>query len=128
VLEKGRKALLLSGGLHFANGTLLVRSIKSHGASLFKIWTAYEDLAELQPGLRSWPIPSLAIVSGTVLGAPDIRDSVYDSLLFPPGPFEEQYDAVLYLGPPSSLTQAKIAPELCSDEEYLGMRLGIDPL
>jgi hypothetical protein len=30
---------------------------------------------------------------------------------------------VLYLGPESSLTEAKIAPELCSDEEYLAMRL-----
>lgn len=122
VLERGRKALLLSGGLHFANDSLLIRSIKARGTSILKIWTVYEDLEGLQPSIRSWPIPSLAFVRDTVLGTPDIRSS-YNALNLPPGPFEEQFDAVLYLGPPSDFTDAQIAPELCSDQEYLDMRI-----
>lgn len=123
VLDKGRKALLLSGGLHFANGTPLLNAIDDHGASILKIWTiSDQDLTALQPDIESWPRPSLARVQDTTLGAADIVES-YMAINFPPGPFEEQFDAVLYLGPESSLTESEIAPELCSDQEYLAMRL-----
>jgi hypothetical protein len=35
---------------------------------------------------------------------------------------EEAYDAVLYLGPPSSITDAPFPPTLCADREYVQMR------
>ncbi len=43
---------------------------------------------------------------------------------------EEQFDAILYLGPPSSMTSARLAPALCSDRGYIEMRtarLGLIP-
>jgi hypothetical protein len=36
---------------------------------------------------------------------------------------EEQFDAILYLGRPSSMTASKLAPALCSDRAYIEMRL-----
>jgi hypothetical protein len=35
---------------------------------------------------------------------------------------QDEYDALLYLGPPSSITYSKTSPKLCSDPEYLKMR------
>ena len=123
ILAKGRKALLLSGALHYANGTPLLNAIDAHGASIYRIWAmSGEVITALQPNAGSWPAPSLARVAGTSLGAADIV-ATYLAYTFPPGPFEEQYDAVLYLGPGGSLTEAQIASELCLDQEYLDMRL-----
>ncbi len=81
-----------------------------------------EKLSSLQPGVVSWPRPSLARVAGTILGAADIVES-YEAFNFPPGAFEEQYDAVIYLGPEPGLTETQISPELCVDNGYLEMRL-----
>ena len=38
-------------------------------------------------------------------------------------PMEEQFDAVLYLGPPSVITFEELSPTLCEDPDYLKMRL-----
>jgi hypothetical protein len=123
VLKKGRKALLISGGLHYANGTPLLNAIDAHGRSIYRIWTISNGvLKALQPNGASWATPSLARVTGTNLGAADIVGA-YLAYTFPAGPFEQQYDAVLYLGPEERLTEAEIAPELCFDQEYLDMRL-----
>ncbi len=49
-------------------------------------------------------------------------------------PAEEQLDAVLYLGTPSTITNALWSPSLCADAEYMKMRLhrmevaGIPPI
>lgn len=119
VLAQGRKALLMSGAGHYLNGTPLLIVIRERGKSVFRIETASQlDLASLQPNVVDWPTPSLALVNGTVLGAYYLATGNA-----PPAPLEENFDAVLYLGPPSSLTSSRIAPELCSDEEYLDMRL-----
>jgi hypothetical protein len=37
---------------------------------------------------------------------------------------EDQFDAILYLGPPSSMTSSKLAKALCADRSYMDMRLG----
>lgn len=119
VLVKNRKALLLSGAGHYLNGTPLLQTITARGHDLFKIWIPQDyDLAVAQPSVSSWPTPSFAVVSGTVIGTVKL-----DTGIAPAAPLEEEYDAVLYLGSPSSLTPARIAPELCGDEEYLRMRL-----
>jgi hypothetical protein len=123
VLTRGRKALLISGTGHYLNGTPLLNAIRAHGKEAFKIWTTTDvDIADLQPSTRSWTTPSLALVAGTVLGSADIH-GFYGAGTAPPGPLEEQFDAVLYLGPPSNLTKAQIASELCFDRAYLDMRL-----
>jgi len=122
VLSKNRRALLLFAAGHVLEESPLVAAIRRDGQSLFKIWTAdREDLAELEPSVMSWPRPSIALVKGTILGMRDLRGFYMESA--PPGHFEDQFDAILYLGPPSSLTYSEIAPELCSDGEYLSFRI-----
>ena len=37
-------------------------------------------------------------------------------------PAEEQFDAVLYLGPPSDMTRSLLSPGLCRDPAYMDMR------
>jgi hypothetical protein len=34
---------------------------------------------------------------------------------------EQQFDAILYIGPPSAITYAKLSPRLCTDQAYLTM-------
>ena len=36
---------------------------------------------------------------------------------------EDQFDAVLYLGPARLVTSSRLPPELCFDSEYMTMRL-----
>jgi hypothetical protein len=36
---------------------------------------------------------------------------------------EDQFDAVLYLGPRSAMTSARVSPARCADQPYLKMRL-----
>ena len=98
---------------------------------------AAADLQTLQTDVSSWPVPALAILRGTVLGAADftfyypppkmIRDG---KPVVAPVPdqwrslrMEDQFDALLYLGPPSSITMAQMSPTLCSDRRYMEMRL-----
>ena len=38
------------------------------------------------------------------------------------GEMEEQFDAVLYLGPKSEITYAGLSKSLCADPEYVEMR------
>ena len=37
---------------------------------------------------------------------------------------QEQFDAWLYLGDPSTITMSRLSGELCADEDYIAMRLG----
>jgi hypothetical protein len=132
-LAKGRRALVIYGGQHLIrkntlpNATeewargIVARMEKDHLGSAFTVLPeTRRDLSALQPGLASWPIPSLAKLRGTTLG----------STIWDPGPqrrsvrMEEQFDAILYLGSPGSMTAAKLAPALCSDRGYMEMRLG----
>ena len=93
------------------------------------------NLQAAQASVSSWPNPSVAILKGTSLGALDfatyyplpiyIRDK--DGKINPQKPtrplrMEDQFDAILYVGPPSSLTYSRLSPELCRDENYRKMR------
>ena len=115
---------------------------------VFSIWTATDaDLSDLQPDVSTWRIPSLAVLRGTVLGAADFsryfppdyspmastRFAIRDEKLVPIPrdewrslKMEDQFDAVLYLGPRSAITVAprrELSPELCADPEFLPKRL-----
>ena len=134
VLSRNRRALVVYGDGHFrryskwrgtdgpAPPTLLNR-IEGEGTKAFNIWTnTTVQLERLQKDIATWPIPSLTIVRGTRLGALDFKYFA-GMETDPPTRMEEQYDAVLYLGPVSSITFAELPAALCTDAEYTKMRL-----
>ena len=119
----------------------LVQQLEREGdARVFTVWpTAGVDLPELQPDVASWRAPSLVLVRGTVLGAADFtafypaevprRVTIRDGRIVPIPreqwrslSAEEQFDAVLYLGPPSGMTRSLLSPALCRDPAYMDMR------
>ena len=132
VLAKNRRALVIYGGQHlirknvvpgaadeWANG-IIARLEKDHLASAFTIVPETRwDLTALQANVASWRVPSLAM----------LRDTTIGSAIVNPGPqrrpvrVDEQFDAILYLGPPSSMTASRLEPALCSDRAYIEMRL-----
>ena len=132
VLAKDRRALVIYGTQHLTRRNtdpaaadewspgIIARLEKDHLASAFSILPeTRRDLSRLQPDVTSWRVPSLAMLRGTVLGSarwdPDPKRR--------PVRIEEQFDAILYLGPPSSMTASRLAPTLCSDPAYMEMRL-----
>ena len=90
---------------------------------------------------ESWPVRSLAILEATRLGTRDFgtyargllggnRVVVQPDGRFVPVPreqwrtmaMEDQFDALLYLGPPSKMTYVGSSPR-CRDEEFVRERL-----
>jgi hypothetical protein len=115
---------------------------------VFSIWAATNaELSDLQLDVSTWRIPSLAVLRGTVLGAADFsryypaeyspmaatRFAIREGKLVPISrdewrslKMEDQFDAVLYLGPRSAITVAPprhLSPQLCADPEFLPKRL-----
>ena len=106
------------------------------GVRVFNIRTVTGvDLRALQADVVAWPVPSLGVLSGSTLGGIRYRE------FWPSGPavvgpggqaqdaspgslraMEEAYDAVLYLGPPSSITYSPFPTGLCADRDYVQMR------
>ena len=150
VLKKGRRALLTYGQMHFQRKnimanyeskgpaeTIVSRLEDLTGTRVFTIWTSIH-VAKLQPDAASWPVPSIALVRGTVLGEADFTFYVGATPRFAiseqgkPSPVprdqwrtlraEEQFDAVLYPGNQPSAT-VSISPERCANtadiETYL---------
>lgn len=120
--------------------TLVSLLERDHTARIFNIWTLNRSV-ELPENAESWRVPSLAVLRGTTLGASDF--AVYDRGLGDGSRFglkagqlapipreewkvvrmEEQFDALLYLGPPASMTTASVPASLCSDGEFVKRRL-----
>jgi hypothetical protein len=146
VLAKGRRALIIYGAMHLQRHDFVRNYESGHGivevlerdapGFVFSIWTnTFSDLQAVQPSVSSWPNPSLAILKGTSLGAQDftayytstiyLRDKEGKITAFKPTRslrMEEQFDAILYVGPKSSITYSSLSPELCRDQTYLNMR------
>jgi hypothetical protein len=114
---------------------------RDHGARIFNIWTLIDRNVELPEGVSAWRAPSLARLPGTTLGASDFalysrgfgdgrRFMMKDNK---PAPvpreewkavrMEEQFDALLYLGAPASMTRAPVPPALCADADFVKRRL-----
>jgi hypothetical protein len=113
---------------------------RDHAARLFNIWTLNRSV-ELPEPTASWRVPSLAHLQGTALGARDF--AVYDrspgggSRFAPkagrlaPIPredwkvmrMEEQFDALLYLGPAAAMTTTPVPATLCSDADFVAHRI-----
>jgi hypothetical protein len=124
----------------------IVSLLEGDGVRVFSIWTtAGPALAKLQSDVASWPAPALALTRGTRLGREDfasysrsglprirIRNGQPDfsSPLAPAEyaklPMEDQFNAVLYLGP--VLTFSPMPLDACGDAAYMKMRRDRIPL
>jgi len=152
VLAKGRRALVMYGQMHtqrrqvvsnyemeaWQAQTLVSILERTTPTKVFSIWRE-SRLAEILPEAASWPIPSLTLVSGTVLGAVDFgkysiaslpRATIQNGRIVPIPkeqwrllPMEDQFDAVLYLGPPAPPGQTSYTRDMCTDRAYLEERL-----
>ncbi|OWS75203.1 hypothetical protein CBW22_13080 [Pantoea sp. VS1] len=115
----------------------IVSLLEERGAKVYSIWSAvHADLSELQRSVAAWPTPSLAHLKDTTLGRTNfsayypqpayvlkdgVREKIYqDSELSPS--MQEQFDAVLYFGPPQTLTWSEVPVSLSRNDEYLKMR------
>jgi hypothetical protein len=144
VIAKKRRALIVYGTMHLQRRqqianydmsnplaqtivSLLIRA----GVRPFVVAAIPEDDAT-----RSWPFPRAALLAGTTLGASvepahtDTRVAVKDGVLVPipraqwiSVRMEEQFDAVLYLGPASTLRYMSWSRRICSDRDYVEMHL-----
>jgi hypothetical protein len=148
VLAKHRRALLVYGVGHLwrknpqANfeSTGMAASLVSlledtHGARVFSVGLTL-DLDKKRPEVASWPAPSLVVLRGTDMGAEPIsydgpRVSVQSGRITPVPRdqwrsmrMEDQYDALLYIGPRTSWSYAMVSPALCADPTYVEMRTG----
>ena len=131
--------------------TLVQQLEQAEDVSVLTVWVnVRSELQELQPDVVSWPVPSLAFLRGTRLGVADFtfyyssdvpRATVQDGRILPIPrdqwvslTMEDQFDAVLYLGSPSTMTTSQPSPELCGDSTYMEMRrtrltlLGLQPV
>lgn len=115
---------------------------RDHGARIFNVWTLLDRGVELPEGVTSWRVPSLAPLRGTTLGARDFglysrglgdgsRFGVKGGQLVPVPReewemmrMEDQFDALLYLGPPASMTTAPVPSALCQDADFVERRVG----
>jgi hypothetical protein len=153
ILARQRKALVLYGGMHLQRKnlaanyeseglaeTLISRLELATGKRAFTIWPV-TDVTKFQQDTASWPVPSLALLRGTQLGAADFAEYYGGTLPrfamrdgrpdFAAGPLpreqwrrlpvEQQFDALLYLGPSStdSTPSSGLAPDMCTDTEYM---------
>jgi hypothetical protein len=117
----------------------IVSLLQRGGVKLFTVWgNTTVDLAAVQPEIATWPRPSLVLLRGTNVGAMDFanfltcwnRFRIEGTKLVPIPreewrvvPIEDQFDALLYLGPPSAITTAQLGPFTCADAAYMKMRL-----
>jgi uncharacterized protein (TIGR03435 family) len=146
VLARKRRALVVFGQMHFqrqnavANFTsegpaaTIVSLLEEPGDTrVFVVWTLASDRRPAE--VSGWRYPNLAVVRGTVLGAAPVayegpRYAIRDGKPDVARPLpreewrsmraEEQYDAVLYLGP--SITRLQASKALCADAAYLQRR------
>jgi hypothetical protein len=108
---------------------------------VFNIWTWLDRDVELND-LASWPVPSLTMLKGTALGERDFgayargllggnRFAVSPDGTLAPIPrdrwrmmrMDDQFDALLYLGPPAKMTFVGMPAGVCQDQEFVRERL-----
>ena len=151
VLARERRALVLFGQMHaqrrqlaanydmssWQAQTLVSVLERTTPTSVFSVWWLEKGPP---PVAASWPIPGLAMLRGTDLGAMDFGDfaswptrvAIRDNQLVPVPRnewqvlrLEDQFDAVLYLGSPSN--RQSVAPvsarSICTEQAYLKERL-----
>ena len=123
VLGKNRRAIAFYGAGHFFRKVVsqsLVTILEGSQTKVFTIWTnAALELSSLQADVQTWPVPSLALIRGTPLGRAGLSSYLGPNAGdVPPqwlAPMEQQFDAVLYLGPLSTMKMARPQPWRCSE-------------
>jgi hypothetical protein len=152
VIERGHHALVIYGQGHLQRRQIASNydmsvwqeqtlvSLLEHdtGIHVFNVWTLFERGVALPAVVATWPVPALAIVRGTTLGAQDFGDyvqprpraAVQNGQLVPlpreqwkTMRMEDQFDAVLYLGPASSMTDDAARPTLCNEPDLVAERI-----
>ncbi len=126
VLAKRRRALVVYGDGHFFRhspyGSIVIAIERAHATSLTIAAVTDMDLDRAQASVSAWPRPSLSMLRGTMLGSATVTDVMplyrQDWL----GRMEDQFDALLYLGPRASITYSRFPTTLCGDSSYLRMR------
>jgi erythromycin esterase-like protein len=124
--------------------TVVSRLENHYHAKVFSIFTGtVPDLNRWDPSLGSWKLPAIMNLRGTPLGAVEFADITNMRMPrfrmkdgqpdFAAGPIpqrewrtlktEDQFDAVLYLGPLSSPATPTSRPTLCDDRAYIERRL-----
>jgi len=113
---------------------------RDHAATVFNIWTLNRTV-DLPEKTESWRVPGLVRLRGTTLGAADF--ALYDrgpgdgsrvgvkAGKLAPIPreewkvlqMEEQFDGLLYLGPPAAMGTTSVPMTLCRDAEFVERRL-----
>ena len=114
---------------------------RDQAARVFNVWTLLDRNVEIPEGVTSWRVPSMALLRGTTLGARDFglysrglgdgsRFGVKGGQLMPVPRdewkmmrMEEQFDALLYLGPTASMITAPVPPTLCQDADFVKRRV-----
>lgn len=153
VLDRGRKALLVYGQGHLVRQqvatnydmsawqaqTVVSLLQRDHRARVFTVWTLNRPVA-LPVALDSWHAPGLLPLRGSSVGALDFalfaggpagnRVGMKDGRMVPVPreewkvlPMEEQFDALLYLGPPSAMTMVTVPRALCEDTAFVDRRI-----
>jgi hypothetical protein len=126
VLAKKRRALMLYGAGHFFRKVVsqsIVTNLEASRIKVFTIWTnAAFELSTMQPDVQSWPVPSLALLRGTPLGKTGLADYLGPKAGdVPPqwlAPMEDQFDAVLYIGPVSRIEFTRPQPWPCASPAF----------
>ncbi len=127
-------------------GPLVDRLGDNPAAKIFSIYSEIStDLASLQPDVSSWAAPKLALLKDTVLGSVDFEVFATNGMggsrpnrwaqrrgkrieipkdQWRSRRMDEQFDAIVYLGPPSAMTRSRLSPATCADSAYITTRLG----
>lgn len=127
-LSKNRHPLIIWGDGHFQGRGFkplsITNLVERGGFKMITISPRYDSLIRLEPSVASWKAPSFAMVRGTSIG----KKYYAQFYQIPPAPgwntvlMEEQFDAVLYLGP-NKPTMPLMPKSLCLDPAYMKMRL-----
>jgi len=132
VLAKNRRALVIYGEGHFLAKTerpaqSMAGLLEAAGARVFTITSTFADLSAFQPDVTSWRAPAFAMLRGTRIGAGPY-ERIFGPL--PPMPFfsehpriQDHFDAIIYLGPESSMTLGPLPYPRCTDSAYVEMRV-----
>ena len=143
-IAKGRQALLVYGAGHLQRrqqatnyvmsdplAETVVSLLAGAGVKTLVVTTIGE-----RDAVRGWPVPSLAFIRGTTLGAENVPQGSRPRVSIEHGAFvpiprgqwvelrmEEQIDAVLYLGPASTRRLAPLPASICADRAYVDVHL-----
>lgn len=147
ILAKNKKALIIYGTGHFYGPSSILALVEKHHPGAFFVVTPYTGFVEkscsehFEQGIGGWPVPGLATpVRGSTLKGDLRRPGCHfvppGSVQFFGGPpmSEEQVakamnhendmasgisgDALLWLGPSSSLLRSPMLPDIYLDPEY----------